>query len=210
MHVLYENIRQYTSKGFLVCMCVLDVQVGAQTVYSSRARGGYCQRAAAVLGAPRPRTVCRALLCASGWQPTMTDANGAIQFDVSAPNNNNSPHFSRSLLLPHRGGVRPARRCLTVAPPRRPRQDCYNIRLLEPSEFEMAEKLKEECKDFLESESAPPLSVPLCGVRGCSRTRPIARSPGEGNGHRKGPRDAARGRQRGVCGSRQRAVRGRG
>ena len=27
-------------------------------------------------------------------------------------------------------------------------QDCFNIRLLEPSQFEAAESLQEECKDF--------------------------------------------------------------
>ena len=30
-------------------------------------------------------------------------------------------------------------------------QDHYNIRLLEPQQFEAAESLQEECKDFLDS-----------------------------------------------------------
>ena len=65
----------------------------------------------------------------------------------------------------HSGGAVPPRglapRPLTrPAPPRAPpeadaraplgHQEHYNIRLLEPSEFESAESLQEECKEFLE------------------------------------------------------------
>eukprot|EP01051_Picozoa_sp_SAG22_P035250 SAG22_NODE_16442_length_325_cov_0.787611_2_plen_59_part_01 len=52
------------------------------------------------------------------------------------------------LLLPPRLPPHPDRPAARLSPG----QDCYNIRLLDPAEFEMAEKLRGARKDFLESE----------------------------------------------------------